>query len=76
MRISLNTQERYFNIRNSNDYNSIFKDYYYFNKEKEENENENSNFNIMIFKNPYLVYFAKIEGNSNNNDDAVSNRFI
>ena len=30
----------------------------------------------MTFKNPYLVYFEKIEGNSNNNDDAVSNRFI
>ena len=30
----------------------------------------------MTFKNPYLVYFEKIEGNYNNNDDAVSNRFI
>ena len=34
---------------------------------------------ILILGNlkfPYLVYFEKIEGNSNNNDDAVSNRFI
>ena len=75
-RISLNTQERYFNIMNSNNYNSIFKDYYYFNREEEENENENSNFNIRKFKNPHLVYFEKIEGNSNDNDAAISNRFI
>ena len=34
---------------------------------------------ILILGNlkfPYLVYFEKIEGNSNNNDDAISNRFI
>ena len=61
---------------NSNNYNSIFKDYYYFNREEEENENENSNYHLRKFKNPHLIYFEEIEGNSNDNDAAISNRFI
>ncbi len=75
-RIGLTTQERYIAIVNSPSYNTIFKEFYYFNRDEEENENENSNYNLRKFKNPHLVYYEKIEGNSNENDAAISNRNI
>ena len=75
-RIGLTTQERYIAIVNSSSYTTIFKDFYYFNRDEEENENENSNYNLRKFKNPHLVYYEKIEGNSNENDAAISNRNI
>ena len=75
-RIGLNTQERYMTIIKSSQYNVIFKDFYYFNREEEEKDSKKSNYALRKFKNPHNIYLEEINNNTNSSDSTIINRNI
>ena len=72
-RIGHQTYERYIKLIGNSSYPSKFKEFYYFNRDTI-NERELLN---KMFKNPHLLYFEELTGNTKPNDDQpVINRNI
>ena len=71
--IGINTNERYFKIKESFNYKVAFNDFYYFSREDEENK---SNSNLDNCKNPHIIYYKENEEGYNDNDASVINRNI
>ena len=79
-RIGFATQERYENILENTEYNVVFKDFLYFNREVEEKahqQHEASKHKVKTFKNPHYLYYEELTGNTESTDDqTVINRNI
>lgn len=75
-RIGLSTQERYMSIVKNSKYHSVFRDFYYFNREDEEKGSAKSSYQLRKFKNPHEMYFEEIEGVTNSSDSTIINRNI
>ena len=75
--IGIDTQERYYKILNGNKIKTVFKEFYYFNRDYEENNKDNEDYAKKNFKNPHLyIYYDENEESTDTNDAAVINRNI
>ena len=78
-RIGFATQERYENILENTEYNVVFRDFLYFDREVEEKGGQHgeSEYQLKVFKNPHYLYYEELTGNTESTDDqTVINRNI